>query len=125
MNVRVLAFGFKFGVPEQLDLLFDVRFLRNPNYVPHLQQRTGDDAEAATFIEADPALEPFLSRLCSLLDFLLPHYAKDGRELLTIGIGCTGGRHRSVYVAARLLQHLEQDRRWTASRLERDLERTA
>ncbi len=123
MKVAVLAFGFSYGLPADLDLLFDVRFLRNPNYEPELQPLTGADAAAAAFIEQDPALQPFLSRLFSLLDFLLPRYAESGKTQLTIAFGCTGGRHRSVYVAHRVLAHLEGDPRWSTSLSTRDIER--
>lgn len=123
VKVAVLAFGFSYGLPADLDLLFDVRFLRNPNYEPELQPLTGADAAAAAFIEQDPALQPFLSRLFSLLDFLLPRYAESGKTQLTIAFGCTGGRHRSVYVAHRVLAHLEGDPRWSTSLSTRDIER--
>lgn len=122
MNVSVVAFGFKHGIPPDLDLLIDVRFLRNPNYDPVLQPRTGADPEVAAFIERDPSLEPFLSKLFPLLDVLLPAYAGSGRPNVTIGLGCTGGRHRSVYVARRLAEHLAADRRWTVRCIERDAE---
>lgn len=123
LNVSILAFGFRYGLPLDLDLLFDVRFLRNPNYDPHLHAVTGDDPEVAAFIEGDPSLVPFLSQLVHLTDFLLPRYIDEGKAQLTIGFGCTGGRHRSVYVARRLLAHLEGDARWTLSFSARDMER--
>ncbi len=104
LSVTVVAFGFKYGLPTDLDLLFDVRFLRNPNYVAELMPLTGDDAAVAAFIDDDAALEPFLRKTAELLAFLLPHYMVEGKTQLTVGIGCTGGRHRSVYVARRLLQ---------------------
>jgi UPF0042 nucleotide-binding protein len=109
LAVIVVAFGFKYGLPTDLDLLFDVRFLRNPNYVTELTPLTGDDAAVAAFIEDDPALEPFLDKTAGLLAFLLPHYLAEGKSQLTLGIGCTGGRHRSVYVARRLLQRFADD----------------
>ena len=107
LSVILVAFGFKFGLPTDLDLLFDVRFLRNPNYVADLAPLTGDDAAVAAFIEGDPALGPFLAKTTDLLDFLLPRYIVEGKSQVTLGIGCTGGRHRSVYVARRLLQDLK------------------
>ncbi len=106
MGVNLVAFGFKNGIPLDADLLFDVRFLRNPNYESPLERLTGADPAVAAFIEEDPALEPFLERTLALLDFLLPRYVAEGKALLTIGIGCTGGRHRSVYVARRIAAHL-------------------
>ncbi|MGR4064323.1 MAG: RNase adapter RapZ, partial [Vulcanimicrobiaceae bacterium] len=111
LAVTMVAFGFKYGIPLDLDLLFDVRFLRNPNYVDALQGLTGVDPEVAAFIEADPSLHEFLSRVESLLDFLIPCYIAEGKSQLTIGIGCTGGRHRSIYVARRLERHLSADDR--------------
>ena len=122
MNVFVLSFGFKFGIPLDLDLLFDVRFLDNPNYDPDLQSMTGNDAAVGAFLERDPALGPFLDHLFPLVDFLLPQYARRGRERLTIGLGCTGGRHRSVYVARRVAAHLRDDPRWSVTYAARDVE---
>ncbi len=122
MNVSVLSFGFKYGVPLDLDLLFDVRFLENPNYEADLQPLTGNDPEVGAFIERDPSFAPFLSHLFPLVDFLLPQYAQRGRERLTIAFGCTGGRHRSVYVAQRLVAHLRDDPRWSVTYAARDVE---
>ncbi len=121
MNVTVIAFGFKYGIPPELDLLFDVRFLQNPNYDPLLQPRTGADADVGAFIERDPALAPFLSLLFPLVDFLLPQYERQAKEQATIGFGCTGGRHRSVYVARRLAEHLRSGAR-AVECVARDLE---
>ncbi len=106
LAIEIVAFGFKHGVPDDLDLLFDVRFLRNPNYEPELEPLTGSDPAVGGYIAADPATAPFLERLFALIDFLVPRYA-DERNGLKIGIGCTGGRHRSVYIASRLYEHLE------------------
>jgi UPF0042 nucleotide-binding protein len=123
LGVTVVAFGFKYGLPTDLDLLFDVRFLRNPNYEPSLEALTGDDPAVAAFIEDDPALEPFLAKAFDLVDFLLPRYLAEGKTQLTIGIGCTGGRHRSVYVARRILQRLHGDSRLDANFEARDADR--
>jgi RNase adapter protein RapZ len=109
LSVTIVAFGFKYGLPTDLDLLFDVRFLRNPNYVAELAPLTGDDAAVASFIAADPSLEPFLDKTTDLLEFLLPQYVAEPKSHLTVGVGCTGGRHRSVYVARRLLERLAGD----------------
>ncbi len=106
LDIEIVAFGFKHGVPGDLDLLFDVRFLRNPNYEPGLEDLTGFDPAVAAHVEEDPSTAPFLERLFGLMDFLVPRYAED-RRVLKIGVGCTGGRHRSVYVARRLCDHLE------------------
>ncbi len=102
LEVTFLAFGFKYGLPPELDLLLDVRFLANPNYDPALRERLGSDPAVARFIEGDDTLEPFLQRARDLIGFLLPLYRREGKSRVTIGIGCTGGRHRSLYVARRL-----------------------
>ena len=106
LDVRVVAFGFKYGVPLDADLMFDVRFFLNPNYVPELKDLTGADPAVAQFIERLDETEPFLRRLFDTIDFLVPLYRREGKTRLTIAIGCTGGRHRSVYVARRLAAHL-------------------
>jgi RNase adapter protein RapZ len=109
LAMTVVAFGFKYGLPTDLDLLFDVRFLRNPNYVAELALLTGDDAAVAEFVAADPSLEPFLDKTTDLLQFLLPLYVAETKSQLTVGVGCTGGRHRSVYVARRLMARFADD----------------
>lgn len=111
LAVTVVPFGFKYGLPLDADLVFDVRFLQNPNYVDELRPLTGEDIRVASFIEADDALEPFVERLFALLDFLLPRYIIEGKAQLTIAVGCTGGRHRSVYVARRIADHWSSDER--------------
>ncbi len=108
ISITIVAFGFKYGIPLDLDMLFDVRFLENPNYVDKLRPLTGADPAVAKYIETDPATAPFLDRLFDMLDFLMPRFLAEGKSQLTIGIGCTGGRHRSVYVARRLYDHLER-----------------
>lgn len=118
-----MAFGFKHGTPAGLDLLFDVRFLRNPNYVPELQPLTGDDPAVGAYIAADPATKPFLDRLFGMIDFLLPHYRAQERTNVTIGIGCTGGLHRSVYIAGRLRAHIESNGGFPISVTPRDITR--
>ena len=102
LSVSVIAFGFKYGLPLDADLVFDVRFLENPNYVPELKHLSGDDAPVAEFLEALPETEPFVMHLKSLLGFLVPQYLHEGKSHLTIAVGCTGGRHRSIYIARRV-----------------------
>jgi UPF0042 nucleotide-binding protein len=102
LSVRIVAFGFKHGIPLDADLVFDVRFLPNPNYVPELQPLTGADARVAAFLAPLSATIAFLERLRDLLDFLIPQYVREGKSRLTVAIGCTGGRHRSVYIAEEL-----------------------
>jgi UPF0042 nucleotide-binding protein len=100
--VLVVSFSYASGVPRDADLVFDVRFLVNPHYQPALRPLTGKDDPVADFIAAEPAFTPFFSSLTTLLEPLLPRYAAEGKTYLTIGVGCTGGRHRSVFVAERL-----------------------
>ncbi|MGH7708818.1 MAG: RNase adapter RapZ [Vulcanimicrobiaceae bacterium] len=107
LAVHLLTFGFKHGLPADSDLVFDVRFLPNPNYEPELRELTGMDLRVAAFLESIPATTAFLARLYDMIDFLVPHYIDEGKARLTIAIGCTGGRHRSVYVAERLARHLQ------------------
>ena len=109
LSVTVVAFGFKYGIPLDLDMLFDVRFLHNPNYVDNLRPLTGADPAVAEYIETDPSVRPFMDRLFDMMDFLVPRFMTEGKSQVTIGVGCTGGRHRSVYVARRLALHLEQN----------------
>ncbi len=111
LALTIVAFGFKYGLPLDLDMLFDVRFLRNPNYDDTLRPLTGDDERVAAFIREDAACEPFLEKLFDLMDFLVPRTIAEGKAQLTVGIGCTGGHHRSVYVARRLAAHVSRDER--------------
>jgi UPF0042 nucleotide-binding protein len=106
LRVFVTSFAYRHGIPRDADLIFDVRFLDNPHYVPELRQLTGRDLAVAAHIERDPDLAPFLAGLWRLLEPLLPRYEQEGKTYLTIAIGCTGGRHRSVYVAERLAAQL-------------------
>ncbi|HEX9769388.1 MAG TPA: RNase adapter RapZ [Kiloniellales bacterium] len=104
MTVCVTSFAYRNGLPREADLVFDVRFLRNPHYEPQLRPLSGRDEAVARFIAADPRLEPFLAKLADLLGSLLPDYRREGKNYLTIALGCTGGRHRSVAVAERLAE---------------------
>jgi UPF0042 nucleotide-binding protein len=97
--VTVLSFGFKHGIPVDSDLLFDVRFLPNPHFVPRLRPHTGRDREVRAFLEESDATHEFLEHTLNLLRFLIPQYVAEGKSYLTVGIGCTGGRHRSVMIA--------------------------
>jgi RNase adapter protein RapZ len=104
--VSLISFAYKFGLPREADLVFDARFLRNPHYDPILQPRTGLDAEVGAFIEADPDYARFFAKLVDLMDLLLPRFIQEGKKYATITIGCTGGRHRSVYLIEKLADHL-------------------
>ena len=99
MLISAVSFGYRFGVPADADLVFDVRFLPNPNFVPRLKNKTGGDVGVRRFMDSFPQTHEFTSRLMNLLLYLLPQYVREGKSYLTIAIGCTGGRHRSVYVA--------------------------
>jgi UPF0042 nucleotide-binding protein len=99
MQVKVVSFGFKYGVPVDADLVFDVRFLPNPNYDPALRPLTGQDERVKEFVLKQTETKEFLSRLKALLEFTLPLYRREGKSYLTIAVGCTGGRHRSVTLA--------------------------
>ena len=107
MIVSATSFGFKFGIPHDVDLLLDVRFLANPHFVPELKAKTGHDPAVAAYIEQDADTEPFLAKTLEFLEYLLPLYEKEHKSYLSIGIGCTGGKHRSVYVAERLAASLQ------------------
>jgi RNase adapter protein RapZ len=104
--VTILSFGFKHGIPVDSDLLFDVRFLPNPHFVPALRQYTGRDQEVVRYLDRSTATHEFLDHTLNLLKFLIPQYAHEGKRYLTIGIGCTGGRHRSVAIAEALRKGL-------------------
>jgi UPF0042 nucleotide-binding protein len=97
--VTILSFGFKHGIPVDSDLLFDVRFLPNPHFVPELRPHTGRDPQVHQYLERSKATHEFLEHTLNLLKFLVPQYVSEGKSYLTIGIGCTGGRHRSVAIA--------------------------
>ncbi|MBI4402151.1 MAG: RNase adapter RapZ [Nitrospirae bacterium] len=102
MAISLLTFGFKFGVPYDVDLLFDLRFLRNPNFVADLKPLTGEDPRVQAYVLDDPEAKAFLDHLESLFKFLIPLFEREQRSYLTIAFGCTGGRHRSVAIACRL-----------------------
>ncbi len=104
--VTILSFGFKHGIPVDADLLFDVRFLPNPHFVPALRPHTGRDPKVRRFLDRSEATADFLRHTTNLLKFLIPQYVKEGKSYLTIGIGCTGGRHRSVAIAEALKKGL-------------------
>ena len=108
MAVTLISFGYKYGPPYQADLLFDVRFLKNPNFVEPLRPLSGEDPRVASYVLGQPETEEFVGRLEGLIDFLLPLYEAEGRTYLTIGVGCTGGRHRSVVVIERLRAYFEK-----------------
>jgi UPF0042 nucleotide-binding protein len=104
--VTIMSFGFKFGVPADCDLVFDVRFLPNPYYVPELKHKTGEQKEVQDFVLDSSVSQEFLEKLTDMIKFLIPNYIDEGKNQLVIGIGCTGGHHRSVTVAKELYRQL-------------------
>ncbi|WP_207483312.1 RNase adapter RapZ [Arenibaculum pallidiluteum] len=122
IHVFVTSFSFRLGVPREADLLFDVRFLDNPHYDPELRPLSGLDEPVARKVASDPDYPGFFTHLKDLLQPLLPRYAREGKSYLTIAVGCTGGRHRSVFVAARLAEWLGEQG-YRVGLYHRDMER--
>lgn len=108
LNIHCTSFGFKKGLPREADLVFDVRFLPNPFYVEELKHKTGLDQPVYDYVMQNPIAEEFVSRLTSLVDFLVPQYVQEGKTELVIAVGCTGGHHRSVAIASYLYRHLSE-----------------
>jgi RNase adapter protein RapZ len=106
--VSVTSFGFRNGVPADSDLVFDVRFLPNPNYIPEFKALTGKHPSVARYIRSFPQTTEFITRISDLLVYLLPHYIREGKSYLTISFGCTGGQHRSVLMASEICKHLKR-----------------
>jgi RNase adapter protein RapZ len=107
LNLQLVSFGYKYGIPAEADLLFDVRFLPNPHFVEHLRPLTGKDRKVAKYIKSFPETGEFIKRLTEFLRYLIPNYTREGKSYLTIGIGCTGGQHRSVFIAEELFRLLK------------------
>ena len=107
MYITVLSFGFKYGIPEDADLVFDVRFLPNPYYDEHLRPLTGQVQAVRDYVMQGGTADAFLKKLYDMIDFLLPNYINEGKNQLVIAVGCTGGKHRSVTIARALYEHLE------------------
>lgn len=106
ITIYVNSFGFRYGVPSDSDLVFDVRFLPNPNYIPEFKNLTGKHPSVARYIRSFPQTVEFINRISDLLIYLLPHYIREGKSYLTISIGCTGGHHRSVLIASEVHKRL-------------------
>src|SRR5580658_4701673 len=106
--VSCLSFGFKNGVPLDADIVFDVRFLPNPHFVPEFRKRTGKDPKVAAYVRSFPQTEEFLERVSELMLYLLPHYVEEGKSYLTVAFGCTGGQHRSVMMAEEIKRRLKR-----------------
>ncbi|MBQ6470010.1 MAG: RNase adapter RapZ [Lachnospiraceae bacterium] len=110
LYITVLSFGFKYGIPTDSDLVFDVRFLPNPYYIEELRHKTGLDREIADYLRSFPETGEFEDRLTEMIRFLIPYYIKEGKNQLVISLGCTGGRHRSVMMAQSLYERLSSAR---------------
>ena len=107
LMVTILSFGFKHGIPADADLVFDVRFLPNPFYIDELKYKTGNDREVQDYVMSFPEAHVFIEKLSDMLEFLIPNYVNEGKYQLVIGIGCTGGKHRSVTLANRLYDRMK------------------
>jgi RNase adapter protein RapZ len=121
--VSVVSFGFRYGIPADADLVFDVRFLPNPHFVPRLRPYSGKDARVARYIRSFPQTGEFLRRIESLLGYLIPHYIREGKSYLTVALGCTGGRHRSVALAEVIRRGLQR-KGYSAKVVHRDLDKS-
>ncbi|MCL6646266.1 MAG: RNase adapter RapZ, partial [Dehalococcoidia bacterium] len=106
LEVSIISFGYKYGLPMDADLVFDVRFLPNPNYIPRFKKLSGRHPSVARYIRSFSQTREFIERITELLIYLLPHYIREGKSYLTIAFGCTGGRHRSVMIAAEIHKRL-------------------
>jgi RNase adapter protein RapZ len=122
LMISIVSFGYRYGLPADADLVFDVRFLPNPHFVTRLRRFSGKDPKVARYIRSFPQTKQFLRRIESLLLYLLPHYIREGKSYLTIALGCTGGRHRSVMMADSIGRALAA-RGYTVKSVHRDLER--
>lgn len=119
--ITILSFGFKYGIPADADLVFDVRFLPNPYYVEELRYLDGNDTKIQDFVLQYPEAYTFLDKLTDMIDFLLPNYITEGKNQLVIAIGCTGGKHRSVTLANELFARLERNRQYGIKIEHRDI----
>jgi len=122
MLVSVVSFGYRYGVPTDADLVFDVRFLPNPHFVPRLRRFTGKDPKVRRYIRSFPQTGEFLKRIEGLLVYLIPHYIQEGKSYLTIAFGCTGGKHRSVMLGEAVKKSLEK-RGYSAKGIHRDIDK--
>ncbi len=121
--INVVSFGFKYGIPNDSDLVFDVRFMPNPFYDDNLKRKTGNDKEVHDFVMNSPVSEEFLSKLTDMLAFLIPNYVAEGKNQLVISIGCTGGKHRSVTIANEIYKTLKEKGEYGVKLSHRDIER--
>ncbi|MDR1243701.1 MAG: RNase adapter RapZ [Endomicrobium sp.] len=110
LNISVVSFGYKYGIPNDADIVYDVRFITNPNYVYELKYKTGQNKAVKDYIKKQKELKGFFSMFSKLIEFTLPYYIKEGKSYLTIAVGCTGGRHRSVFIAEKLADFLKSQK---------------
>ncbi len=122
ISVNVMAFGFKYGMPLDADLVFDVRCFPNPFYISELKQKNGHDKEVADYVMSFKEARVFSEKLFDMIDYLLPLYTEEGKASLTIAVGCTGGKHRSITIAEALGVHLKEEG-YSVTRIDRDIER--
>lgn len=125
LYVTVMSFGFKYGIPEDADLVFDVRFLPNPYYIDGLREKTGNEPEVRDYVLENDRAEVFLEKLTNMIDFLLPNYIWEGKNHLVIAIGCTGGKHRSVTLANCLYEFVKKQEQYGVRIEHRDIEKDA
>lgn len=123
LYITILSFGFKYGIPTDADLVFDVRFMPNPYYVEELKYKTGNDREVQEYVMQSDVSGQFLNRLVDMLEFLIPNYIKEGKTQLVIAVGCTGGRHRSVTIANELFARLSGNKDIGVNISHRDIKR--
>ncbi|HIZ81828.1 MAG TPA: RNase adapter RapZ [Candidatus Mediterraneibacter pullistercoris] len=125
LYITVMSFGFKYGIPQDSDLVFDVRFLPNPYYIDTLKEKTGNDAEVQDYVMGNEKSQIFLEKLTDMVDFLIPNYILEGKNQLVIAIGCTGGKHRSVTLANALYQKLDKQENYGVRIEHRDIGKDA
>ena len=125
LYITVMSFGFKYGIPQDADLVFDVRFLPNPYYIDELKEKTGNDPEVQDYVMENEKAQVFLDKLTDMVDFLIPNYILEGKNQLIIAIGCTGGKHRSVTLANALYQKLDKQENYGVRIEHRDIGKDA
>ena len=121
LYISVMSFGFKYGIPQDADIVFDVRFLPNPYYIDELKEHTGNDKEVRDYVMNNDRSKEFITKLRDLMDFLIPNYILEGKNQLVIAIGCTGGKHRSVTLANELYEYLDQNEHYGVRIEHRDI----
>lgn len=125
LYISVMSFGFKYGIPQDADLVFDVRFLPNPYYIDGLKEKTGNDREVREYVMDNDRTRAFIEKLDDMIDFLLPNYILEGKNQLVIAVGCTGGKHRSVTLANALYEHVKKNESYGVRIEHRDIEKDA